>query len=253
MPPATTEDCRRAFCVVLHDVAPATWPCYADFVADLAHVGEIPLTLLLVPDYHGQGSFEHDADFVGAMEGCLERGGELVLHGYYHADPGPIPPSPRSWFMRRIYTREGEFYALPRDEAARRLERGRALFSRLGWPLYGFVPPAWLLGPEARAALTECALAYTSNVHALLRLPDFTPCQAPTLVWSARSAWRRELSHLWNERRLHHHESAPLLRLGLHPIDLHHGSVRRYWLDTIHRLLDDRTPVTKCRWLGLCP
>ncbi|MFQ5488710.1 MAG: DUF2334 domain-containing protein [Gammaproteobacteria bacterium] len=242
-----------AFCIVLHDVAPATWSCYADFVAEVEQLGDISLTLLVVPDYHGQGVFDRAPAFLSAMERHLERGDELVLHGYYHADPGPVPLSPGTWVRRRIYTHEGEFYSIGEDEAQRRLERGMALFARLGWPLHGFVPPAWLLGAEARAALSRCALSYTSDPRHLLRLPDFAPLFVPTLVWSARSAWRRSLSRRWNDYLLKRHATAPLLRLGLHPVDLRHRGVRRYWLETIGKLLSYRTPVTKSCWLGLCP
>ncbi len=242
-----------AFCVVLHDVAPATWPCYAGFVAEIESLGNIPLTLLVVPDYHRQGMLDRQPAFLTAMEQRLAQDDELVLHGYHHDDPGPLPPGPRSWLVRRVYTHEGEFYAIGEHEAQRRLEQGMALFARLGWPLQGFVPPAWLLGAGARTALSRCALSYTSDARHLLRLPDFAPLFAPTLVWSARSAWRRTLSRRWNDHLLQRHATAPLLRLGLHPVDLRHKGVRRYWLETIRKLLSHRTPLTKSRWLGLCP
>ncbi len=244
---------EAAFCVVLHDVAPATWPCYADFIAELEHLGKLPLTLLVVPDYHGQGTLDRHPAFLAAMERHLARGDELVLHGYYHADPGPVPLTPGAWLKRRIYTHEGEFYAIAEQEAARRLEQGMALFTRLAWPLHGFVPPAWLLGTEARAALGRFPLAYTSDPRHLLRLPRFAPLFAPTLVWSACSTWRRMLSRRWNDHLLKRQATAPLLRLGLHPVDLRHRGVRNYWLETIRKLLCCRTPMTKCRWLGLCP
>ena len=40
-----------ALCVVLHDVAPQTWHLYQPFVTLADGLG-IPLTLLVVPDYH---------------------------------------------------------------------------------------------------------------------------------------------------------------------------------------------------------
>ena len=243
----------RHFCVVLHDVAPATWPAYREFIAALETLAPVPLTLLVVPDFHRRGSLEGDTTFLAAMERRLARGDELVLHGYHHDDPGPIPPSPRAWFLRRIYTHEGEFYALDEAEARRRLEAGMALFARLRWPLRGFVPPAWLLGAAARRAVARCGLAYTSDPRRLLRLPAFTPEPAPSLVWSARSGWRRALSRRWNEHLLRRHADVPLLRLGLHPVDMAHAEVRRYWLASIAALLATRQPSTKCRWLGLCP
>jgi predicted deacetylase len=83
----------------------------------------------------------------------------------------------------------------------------------------------------------------------LIRLPDFRPEPAPTLVWSARSGWRRALSRQWNDGLLRRQRSASLLRLGVHPLDLRHGPVYRYWLQTLQRLLDSRSPCTKSAWL----
>jgi len=46
---------------------------------------------------------------------------------------------------------EGEFWALSEREATRRIEAGVAWFRAQGWPLAGFVAPAWLLGPDDHA------------------------------------------------------------------------------------------------------
>jgi predicted deacetylase len=241
----------RAFCLVLHDIAPATWGQYADFVAEVDRLGPIPLTLLVVPDYHRQGALDRCRPLVEVLQRRLEQGDELVLHGCYHEDPGPIPPNPKAWLMRRVYTREGELYAIGEAQARERLERGMNLFKRLGWPLRGFVPPAWLLGPGARKALRGSPFAYTSDPGHLILLPEFAAIPAPTLVWSARSPWRRLLSRQWNEHLLRRNAEAPLLRLGVHPVDLRHASARRYWLETLERILTQRVPVTKSAWLGL--
>lgn len=239
----------RHLALVLHDVAPATWPACADFVAEVDARFGIPLTLLVVPDFHRQGSCENDRDFVTTMNARRTRGDELVLHGYYHDDPGPIPPSPRQYLMRRILTHEGEFLALSADEARARLAKGTELFRRFGWPVRGFVPPAWLLGEGARAVLKDFPFTYTSHPNALLRLPSFKALAAPTLVFSARSAWRRGLSRLWNVWRLSRHADASLIRLGVHPVDLRFAAVRRFWLETLEILLASRCAITKQAWL----
>lgn len=238
-----------ALAVVLHDVAPATWPDYADFIARLDALGPIPLTLLVVPEFHRRGSIEADSGFLQRLERRLAQGDELILHGYYHDDPGPLRHSPVEYFTRRIYTHEGEFYALDADTARRRLQAGSDLFRRLGWPLDGFVPPAWLLGPAARAVLGEFPFRYTSNPAGLIRLPTFSPLPAPSLVWSARSAWRRMLSRHWNEHRLQRHGEAGLIRLGLHPVDMRHRAARDWWLSTLQALLLQRRAMTKGAWL----
>ena len=244
------ETGERAVALVLHDVAPSTWPLFEDFVAAVAELGDIPLTLLVVPDFHGQGRLDSRPAFVNTMQARLARGDELVLHGYYHTDPGPIPWRPSEYFMRRIYTHEGEFYRLAGDIARERLEQGLALFHRLDWPVQGFVPPAWLLGREARAALQALPFSYTSDPTGLIRLPDFAAVPAPSLVWSSRSGWRRGLSLLWNRQRLVRQREAGLLRIGVHPVDMRYPGVRQYMLQTLRSLLVVRTPLTKQQWLA---
>jgi len=239
----------RSLLVVLHDVAPQTWPVWAPLVAELDRMGPVPLSLLVVPDYHGGGPLAAHPGFVAAVERRLARGDEAVLHGYHHRDGAPAPGGPVGWFMRRVYTREGEFWTLGRDEARGLLERGMGAFERLGWPLAGFVAPAWLLSAGTRAALRDTPLRYTTTPGRFYALPDFAPVAAPGLVWSARSAWRRAASRLWSERQLRRHRRAPVLRLGLHPADLAHPGARRFWLEVIGRLARERTPMTKRAWL----
>ena len=58
------------------------------------------------------------------------------------------------------------------------------------------------------------------------------------------------MSWLVSERQLRQSRQAPLLRLGLHPVDMCHELSRRYWLDVLERLLQEgRTPLTKIDWL----
>jgi uncharacterized protein len=240
-----------ALCIALHDVSPVTWPACARLLSMLDAMGRIPVTLLVVPDYHRRGRIDRDPPFLRAAEQRLARGDEIALHGYYHLDDQAAPLEPTAWLRRRVYTAgEGEFAALSRAEAAARLERGLELLQGLGWPLHGFVAPAWLLSEGSRTALRELPFAYTTTLRAIQRLPDGQAWAAPSLVYSVRSPMRRALSRSWNDRlftRLWQHP-APL-RLGLHPADAHHPSVVEHWQSLIERALAERRPVTKHSWL----
>ncbi|MDE1163939.1 MAG: DUF2334 domain-containing protein [Pseudomonas sp.] len=237
--------------VVLHDVSPQTWEDYQPFVEAVDALGEIPMTWLVVPDFHHHNDLDNFPAFRRLLARRLELGDELALHGYYHADDGPMPVTPQDFFMRRIYTWEGEFYRLSADQALARLEAGLAMFQRHDWPVHGFVAPAWLMSEGTRHALRQLPLAWTSDPQHLYTLPDFTQVDAPGLVWSAGSAWRRGLSKVLSDWRTQHWHQAPCIRLGLHPVDMRHDFSRNYWLDTLKQLLEEgRQPLTKSAWLA---
>ena len=238
--------------LVLHDVAPHSWADYQPFVDAVDALGDVPMTWLVVPDFHKRNDLEAHPQFRRQLAGRLDKGDELALHGYFHCDDGPKANNPRDWFMRRIYTHEGEFYNLSQEAALARLQAGIAMFQRYQWPLQGFVAPAWLMSNGTRQALRQLSLRYTSDAQHLYRLPDFTQIDAPGLVWSARSAWRRGLSKLVSDQLEQRWRQAPVIRLGLHPVDMRHEFSRNYWLQTLKRLLaEGRVPMTKSHWLTL--
>ncbi|QXG29531.1 DUF2334 domain-containing protein [Pseudomonas viridiflava] len=241
---------ERSVLLVLHDVAPHSWLMYEPFVAAVDKLGTVRMTWLVVPDFHRRSPLGDDTVFQQRMDERLERGDELALHGYYHCDDSPAPRTLRDYFMRRIYTWEGEFYGLNTQQALARLEAGVEVFRRLDWPLHGFVAPAWLMSQGTREALSQLPLSYTSDPQHLFRLPDFTPIDAPGMVWSARSAWRRTASKLYSDFKEHRLRDASTIRLGLHPVDMLHRSSRDYWFELLLRLLEDgRQPMTKIQWL----
>ncbi|MFC0710040.1 DUF2334 domain-containing protein [Azorhizophilus paspali] len=241
---------ERHLLLVLHDVAPETWADYRNFVAVVDALGNVPITWLVVPDFHHRQPLTAHLELRRKLDARLARGDELVLHGYHHCDEAPPPRNPKDWLMRRVYTCEGEFYRLDQAQARQRLERGMEVFRHCGWPLHGFVAPAWLMSEGTRQALRETPLRYTSDLRHLYRLPDFQSIGAPGLTWSARSRWRRGLSRLVCSGLAARHRQAPLLRLGLHPVDMRHDFSRHYWVDLLVRLLTEgRRPLTKIGWL----
>jgi predicted deacetylase len=173
-----------------------------------------------------------------------------ATHIYAHRDDAPPPRTPGAWLRRRVLTAgEGEFAALDRETARARIDRGLELFERLGWPVEGFVAPAWLASAGTRAALAHFSLRYTSTHTHLIDLRDDTQHAAPCLTASPRSAWRRAASKLWLGVARTFTAQMPLIRIGLHPADARHADIVARWRVLLERVLETRAALTKSQAL----
>jgi predicted deacetylase len=234
-----------ALCVSLHDVAPETWPACSALIDWLDGFAPVPLSLLVVPHYHGGARIDDDALFCAAVERRLQRGDEVVVHGYAHRDEGPAPSTPWDYVRRRWYTAgEGEFAALDEPAASKRIAAGLELFAARGWPVRGFIAPAWLLNKASWRALRASTFEYTTVRGAVWRLEDGAYHESPSLVYSVRAPWRRRVSRLWNERVYGSLVDNRLLRISLHPADAAHPEVLEHWRGLITRALRSRGPAT---------
>ncbi|WP_229413711.1 DUF2334 domain-containing protein [Massilia violaceinigra] len=270
---------QAALCVVIHDVAPATWPDCLRLLQAVRAVADIPLTWLAVPRWHG--GEDRSPACEAALDSLLAVGHEIALHGYTHVDTAVARPDWRSRFLRGVYTEgEGEFAALDAAEARRRIELGLAWFDERGWPASGFVAPAWLLSDGAWEAVRSYPFVYTttwSHFHVLMQMPA-TPavpapplqpsfpredgprgellfCEppppsphallSPSLVYAARNRTGRIVSPqlAWTLARLMH--ASPLVRMALHPRDARHPALLRHAQQLIEHLLQSRAALTK--------
>lgn len=242
---AVPPEVERSVCVVMHDVTGFTWPDCEKLLDALAEVGPYPSTLLLVPEYTRGQPARRDARFCAQMTERLGRGDELALHGFRHHDDSPL----KGWtdtLLRSVYTNaEGEFSALTERGARLRLEAGAAWFAHENWPLDGFVAPAWLLSPESWQALERLPIRYATTLNRIVLLPERTAVPAPSLVFSARSAWRRAASHAWVDLVAARQSQAGIVRLGLHPQDARHPGIVLHWQRLFERFLRSHTPRTK--------
>lgn len=238
---AANADGRR-LCVVVHDVAPATQAACERTLAALREIGEIPVTLLAVPRYHGSG---RDPAFERWLVGRAAAGDEVALHGYTHRDDAGDTTGALDYARRRIYTRgEGEFWNLDEGEATRRLDAGRAWLAALGLPPAGFVAPAWLLGAPAWAALRRQSFDYTCTLRRFHLLPGSASVDCQAQVYSHSTAWRRAMSLLWNATLARLQSGHAVVRLELHPGDVDHPALRRSWQRLATRQLASRRACT---------
>jgi predicted deacetylase len=242
----------RTLCVSIHDVAPATWPQCERLWQAVRAVADIPLTWLVVPRYHGLAPPAPAME--RALGAALAQGHELALHGYTHVDSAPAQAGLRSRFLRTMYTRrEGEFAAIGAEEARERIALGLAYFAERGWPVRGFVPPAWLLGEAAWRVLHEFPFEYTTTMGRfhLLQAPlharphEQHALWSPSLVYSARNAAGRVVSPRVNGAMAALMAGNPLIRLSLHPPDAQYPALLRHAQHLVEGLLAGRTPRTK--------
>ena len=154
LPVLAAPGVSRDFLVVsIHDVAPSSRELVDKMITAVGHRGVRVCSLLVVPDYHHQGLFTKDREFVSWLRDLELDGHEVVVHGYFHERPRRPEESLRDKFLTRFYTQhEGEFYDLDYDEALRRITTARDEFRAHGLKPRGFVAPAWLLSVEAERA-----------------------------------------------------------------------------------------------------
>jgi uncharacterized protein len=234
----------RHLCVSIHDVAPATWDSCERLARAIREVADIPVTWLVVPRYHQCA--DRSAHMEAELSALVAQGHELALHGYTHLDPEPMRGGAMSRFWRSVYTtREGEFSALTEDEARRRIRLGLDWFAERGWPVSGFVAPAWLLGDGAWRAVRSFAFEYTTTFGRFHLLRAGASIRSPSLVYAARNRAGRVFSPLAADALAPLLARAPLIRLSLHPADARHPRLLLHAQRTIEQLLRRRAASTK--------
>jgi predicted deacetylase len=252
LPLVATSAAARDFMIVsLHDVAPSTQQLANTIISDLARRGVSVCSLLVVPDYHHQGLFTRNQQFVSWLRGLEADGHEIVIHGYFHERPRDAKENLRDKFLTRFYTQqEGEFYDLNYQEALQRITAAQNEFRASGFKPRGFVAPAWLLNKDAERAARDAGLEYTTRLHKVYDLRAGGEFAARSIVYSVRRNWRRGLSRMCNATLFRLLKSNPLLRISIHPPDYSHPTIWRQITALIERSIPSRTTTTYRDWIA---
>jgi len=129
----------------IHDVAPPHLAAARELRARLGSWGIPRVTLLAVPNFHGQHPLERAPDTVAWLRARADAGDEICLHGDVHCQRAPVVRAGDRVRAALFTEGEGECLALSGEARTRMLVDGkRRLEDLLGRPIAGFVAPAWL-------------------------------------------------------------------------------------------------------------
>jgi uncharacterized protein len=198
--------------------------------------------LLVVPNWHGDWPLERYPDFMQWIRSRVKEGAEVFLHGERHDEVG-LPRGWRDeWRAFGKTAREGEFLTLDAPAARERVERGLALFARLGLSPIGFVPPAWLARDSCVGVIGELGLEYYEDDASITDLKHHIRHASPVVRWSSRTPLRAWGSALVAHARWRAQRAACHVRIALHPSDLASPITARSVERSMDRWLAERRP-----------
>jgi predicted deacetylase len=224
---------RRILLASIHDVSPR-FEGEVDRLLEIldAQVGK-HLAMLVVPNHWGSAPIIPGSPFATRLRDWADSGIEIFLHGYFHRDDSGHAGATDRLRARFMTAGEGEFLGLSGSEASARVREGRSLVEAvIGRPIDGFVAPAWLYGDGAMEALSQSAISISED-HLRIWSPASGRILArgPVITWASRSRLRlaSSLAAAKALRRL----PVRVLRVGVHPPDVHHPALVRSIVKTL--------------------
>ena len=227
-----------------HDLHPGSWESCRRFMKRCSDLGIAKMTLLLVPQFHGDPPFKENPDFLEWLKALNHDHIDLCLHGYYH-QADQVSGGLIQQLKGRVYTTgEGEFYQLSQEQASLKLQRGLQMILSEKLPVYGFTAPAWLVSPGSKTAIKENGFLYNTYLDGVELPQTNLYMKIPTLVYSSRNLWRRWVSKRWVTFFHALNRKKPILRIAVHPIDFNYPDIEIHLMRVIKKALQTRTPST---------
>lgn len=235
---------KRLLLTSVHDVSPRFESEVDRLIDHLApHVGK-RIALLVVPNHWGSSLIGRGTPFATRIRDWADQGMEIFVHGWFHRDESVHATAATRFRAAHLTAGEGEFLSLDRETAARRMREGRALIEDIiGQPVAGFIAPAWLYGEGARRALADTDMALAES-HWRVWSPreNRMLLKSPVITWASRSRGRRwsSLALAATVRRV---MMPGLMRVGVHPPDVHVPALMASIDKTLARLRRTRAPA----------
>jgi predicted deacetylase len=211
----------RLLLASIHDVSPV-FESEVDALVDrlVPRVGH-RFAMLVVPNHWHRAPLLAGSGFAARLRAWSDAGVEMFLHGYFHRQEVLAPTLSDRFRGRWMTAGEGEFLALDRGEAGRRIDAGRKLVEDIiGRPVTGFVAPAWLYGDGALEALAAAGVGIVEDHWKVWSAGSGRILARGSVVtWASRTRLRLLSSLL--AAPVVRHLPLRVLRLGVHPPDVH--------------------------------
>lgn len=212
----------RMLLASIHDVSPRS-ESQVDRLVDLfdRELGTARYAMLVVPDHWGEAPLRAAPAFQARLRRWAEAGIEMFVHGWYHQDRSEHTGL-TALKARHMTASEGEFLGLDQAEATRRIADGKALVEDvIGRPAAGFIAPAWLYGPGARAALRTSGLALAEDHWRVWdAASEAQLARGPVVTWASRSTARTASSIAFAALARRFLPALPVVRVASHPGDV---------------------------------
>lgn len=225
----------------IHDVSPRFEREVETLLGRLSPFVGQRLAMLVVPDHWGSAPMT--PAFAARLRGWADVGIEMFVHGWFHRDD-TAHRGLTAVKARRLTAGEGEFLGLDRREALARMRRGKSLIEDVtGRAAAGFIAPAWLYSPDARAALVDAGFALAENHNRVWVPGGETLAAGPVITWASRTD-ARALSSLAAAAVLRHAlRPLPTVRIAVHPGDVTRPALLSSIDRTFAALTRDRRPA----------
>lgn len=234
------------FIVSIHDASPAFSAELKELVSELDSCGTIPRSVLVIPNYQEKYNILKDHRFLSWIHFLQERGDEIVHHGYTHLAERGKHSSFYNYLYDRFFAKGcGEFRYLDYREAEDKIRLSKEIFHRAGINCQGFVAPGWLMSQEAERVLIAEDYRYATFIKIFRDYKRGMDVESEVVRFISRPKVQDYLYRLYDFYLIKIKEKREnLVRVALHPSDVHFGKPFKYALRLIGQLKKYRTPVT---------
>lgn len=236
----------RKLLLSLHDVGPA-FEREVDLLLERVtrRIAPENLAMLVVPNHWGENPIMVGSRFAGRLRGWADAGVTMFAHGWFHRDVAVHAQALARFKARHMTANEGEFLGLDEKTAAQRMAGARDLIEQItGRPVAGFVAPAWLYGKSALDALSASTFPLAED-HMKVWNPASGKILArgPVLTWASRSRSRIASSLALARLLPPTLRFAPVVRVAVHPGDVHVPTLLTSIDDALRRLCRTHVPA----------
>ncbi len=215
---------ERSLIISIHDFNPKFRSELEEILSELDIRGFTKRSILVIPSFQGF-TLRGNKKILELLYNEIRIYNEICLHGYEHYK----------------YKRDREFKHISYNEAVRRLRLGKKELQDLGTMIEGFVPPYYKISSDGEDALRNESFTFVVKNPVIKDLRDGSEYVSRAIWFWPHSlvidhAFRlfdEFLAKVWNENN-------DLVRVDVHPEDLHKSKPFDYALKLIKYLNNER-------------